>query len=152
MIIMGIDPAWAKEIAWAIADSYNDKIIDYGTWPPGKDLKSSDIKLGADIIYIEGSYPKNFDIAQKLAFPVGGIIVTANQLGIPFRIVTHDEWALTYGLYQKMNRKARIFAFSNLAKSLVGRDLGEDLNVACLIALFGARQERVKEIMILKHI
>ena len=141
MIVMGIDPAWAKPIAWALADPDTDKIVDYGTWPQGKDLKASDIKIGVDSIYIEGSYPKNFDIAQKLAYPVGAIIARANDFGIKWKVITHDEWAMTYGLYKRMNRKGRIQAFKNLATSLVGKDLGEDINVACLIALFGARQE-----------
>ncbi|MBN2286931.1 MAG: hypothetical protein JXI43_10820 [Tissierellales bacterium] len=145
MRVMGIDPAWAKEIAWAVAEG--DHILKYGYWPEGKDLKREDVKIDADMIYIEDIYLKNFHTAKKLGMAIGKIMIVADTEDIPVNLVTNNDWCSSYKLSIFSNRNLRLSAMRNLVTSIIGKDLGEDLNAAVLIALYGARQERGDEVI-----
>ena len=139
---MGIDPSWAKRIAWAVADS--NEILRYGTWPNGKSIQCDDVRFGCDKIYIEGQYMgKNFITAQKLAWSQGIIMGYARVHKVPLIPIRPDAWMKSYKMPFGMKREGRLEVIKNLVINLVGEDLGEDLNAACLIALYGARRENV---------
>ena len=139
--VMGIDPAWSKPIAWAIADG--ERILKYNKWPSGKKLQLEDIRLPCQKIYIEGQHKQNMKVMQQLAMTVGQIIMGAKISNIPWEIVNPSNWIVSYRLHTRMGRKALEPAYINLSRAMTGEKINDvDIAVACLIAMYGARRER----------
>ena len=146
MITIGIDPAWAKRNAWALIE--NEVVLDFGFMPKGSTLRDEDIDFhGAEAVWIEGQYPRNFGSASKLAMVVGKFQMVAQREMRDFHIIQPVTWMSAYYV-QRMNKINRENAVANIASYYTNKDLrdeydkiaGTDLHCAILIGLFGSRR------------
>lgn len=154
MNVLGIDPSWAKPIAWAFVK--HETVFHVGNFPSGKEInishmgslaKDHDISF-MDIkkVVIEESRPGNI-YAAKLMDRTGGILRTLiYQYGLSREhifFVNPSTWQASYKLLGRKREaihKSSIIIAKHYWPKLTEKD--DDIASAILIALWGARNLR----------
>jgi len=158
MTVIGIDPAYRKEIAFAVWQSKNQKIGGKEKWNlllTGKSWEPAgllDVIKKSDIVIIEDQYlGPNVEVQKQLSRVVGEIIGICKDAGIIYVMMNPSTWQSTlnfkYGKKPKEMKpshwkKEKVKYLIDFASDLIGSPLeDEDISAAVLIGRAGVEDE-----------
>lgn len=158
MIVVGIDPAYSKEIAFSVWKSKESKIGSKEEWNlilTGKawePVELTDVIEKADMVVIEDQYlGPNADTQKKLSRAVGEIIGICKSAGTIYVMIQPLTWQgilkFKYGKKPKEMKpsqwkKKKVEYLITFASNLIGSPLeDEDISAAILIGRAGVVDE-----------
>ena len=136
MIVLSIDPAWAKEMAYAV---FRDgQLCFYDKFRTTKELcvTNADVVVTEDP-YLGGdakkySYRGHVDTFKKLCFAVGMISVLAAALEAEFVLIRPVDWKSHYSLTKRTTENVQAI----IREQLTGGVQDEDIQDAILIGRY----------------
>lgn len=158
MIALGIDPAYRKEIAFAVWKSVKQKIGGKEDWDlilTGKvwePVGLSGIIEKSDMVIIEDQYlGPNVEVQKQLSRVVGEIIGICKSAGVIYVMINPANWQsilkFKYGKKPKemktsVWKKEKVKYLIDFASDLIGSPLeDEDISAAILIGRAGVEDE-----------
>jgi hypothetical protein len=154
-MVLGIDPGWAKPIAWAISDS--EKCHENGTLPPGKELEFGHVYQVFEnqsayfsrvtAVYVELGHPGNTKVMEQMAMVAGALRICFVP-GRPVFFTPYAEWTDSFGIRRgtrKTIAQPRYLEIAkyyrpNLLEQGYNRVLTGDVAAAICISIFGSRR------------
>ena len=153
-IVLGIDPGWAKPIAWAISDS--ELCHEVGILPPGKQLEFGHVYRcfenakyfsRVQVVYIETGHPGNTVVMEQMAMVAGALRICFVPK-IPVFFTQYNEWTGSFGIRRGTRKTIAQPMYLNIAayykKDLLelghNKTLTGDIAAAICISIFGSRR------------
>jgi hypothetical protein len=134
MIVLGVDPAWAKPSAWALLSNEGGSVALLDSMRGEvNDFFGYVADFRPDVIAIEDQFFfKNVSTAKKLCWSAGQFMAVAKINNILYEIINVSKWKN----YWKVTGKNSIYTPQSLIMDQFGQNLTDDASCAALIAYY----------------